>query len=57
MRKILILVIVTIPLLAEAQSLKVVSPEGHNTITITPNGNDEFEYTVTRDDKQIVTSH
>ena len=57
MRKTLYLVlVVAIPLLTEAQSLKVASPEGHNTFTINPDGNDEFEYTVTRDDKQIVTS-
>ena len=39
-----------------AQSLKVSSPEGHNTITVAPDGTDEFVYAVTRDGKQIVAS-
>ena len=41
---------------ASAQQLKVSSPEGHNTITVAPDGADEFMYSVTSDGKQVVTN-
>ena len=51
MRKITLLAL--LPLSVWAQTT-LVSPEGHNRITLTQQ-NDEFCYTVTRDDKPIVT--